>query len=189
MGEENSCQSLGHGWHYLPLGSECFSPIGAKSTSVSPALSFGWPLFRKENTEKQKVERRRNTKHYLEVWNQLQNVQCIIINDYHAYIVHPFHLQMTILFQTFLGKQHWICSNLQPGMWIGGHKSSFSTESKRINRSQMWWSQRCFWWVSSRGPLRGAEGIRNLCQLKFVVAIFFSKKLLDFEHTGTLGIT
>ena len=33
--------SLGHGWHYLPLGSECFSPIGTKSTSVSPALSFG----------------------------------------------------------------------------------------------------------------------------------------------------
>ena len=54
--------SLGHGWHYLPLGSECFSPIGTKSTSVSPALSFGCPLFWEQ-------KKRKNTAS--EAWNQL----------------------------------------------------------------------------------------------------------------------
>ena len=54
--------SLGHGWHYLPLGSECFSPIGTKSTSVSPAFSFGCPLFWEQKKQKNTAS---------EAWNQL----------------------------------------------------------------------------------------------------------------------
>lgn len=70
----------------------------------------------------------------------------------------------------------------QPGMWIGGHKSSFSTESKRINRSQMSWSQRCFWWVS----MWFYEGLkwRNLCQV-LGLAIFFLKNARFWKYWNT----